>query len=83
MNSTITVTMPDELKQSLQEQVVAGRFRSLSAVVRKAAKQYVHLAQKITDNNLPAWFEDITLESAKEPVNIVESGMVKSPLFNL
>jgi len=46
MNTTLSISMPNELKQSLQAQVTAGRFKSLSAAIVAGAKRIVKVQKK-------------------------------------
>ena len=68
MNTIISISMPHELKEALDAQVTAGRYRSLSAIVRKASAMLVK-DEVVTENGFPVWFEDLVLKSAKEPVD--------------
>lgn len=63
----MTVSMPKNLKDALQVQVAAGKFKSLSAAVQTAVRSMVRKSSKITVNGFTEAFEEGVLEAEKEP----------------
>ena len=64
MSTTITATVPVDLKQALRSQVIEGKFSSLSEAVRTAVQW---LVENKTVNGFTKEFEEGVLKAAEEP----------------
>ena len=63
MSTTISITLPDEIKHTLETQVAAGRFRSLGEAIRVGAKL---VAQKFTQKYDESWITDDLIKKVKK-----------------
>ena len=72
--TTVTVTINDEIKQALEEQVRLGWFGSINEALKEGARLLIkrRKKQRLTVNGFTKEFEDLILKSAEEPVEVSE-----------
>lgn len=73
MNTTITITIPEDLKQQADRAVKSGVFRSMTELVhtgiRRVLPEKKKSFQRLTVNGFTPEFEQEVLEAEKEPLD--------------
>ncbi len=64
----VNVSMPDELKNALDQLVARGWYTSVSELVREGARRVIATSPKLTINGFAEDFENEVLEAANEPL---------------
>lgn len=72
MNSTINISLPTAMLKDAKSVIKVEGFTSISELIRHALRQVLY-PNGLTVNGFTPEFEDLVLESAKEPIS---EGMV-------
>ncbi len=78
----VNVSMPNELKNAIDQLVASGLYTSVSEVVREGTRLVIKSSPKLTVNGFTEEFEKEVLEAAKEPIDESQIWETKEDIEN-